>query len=107
MRQKIPHRFNEELQREEKFCPKCNEGEGAWHPIENFNKKRASYDGLETKCKDCTVKKSKSYRDSNPEYDKKYQEKNKDYLKAYKKEYYMRKKNRKKLESSLEKDGSQ
>lgn len=95
MRKRIPHRVNDEGV-EEKFCPKCNEGEGAWHPLTEFNKKKASYDGLETKCKDCTRKKSRKYRESNPEYDKNYQKKNKDYLRAYKREYYLRTKNRKK-----------
>lgn len=103
MRQKLPHKINEETGVEEKFCPKCDGTDatgvpGAWRPLSEFNKKRASYDGLETKCKNCTKCKSKNYRSENPDYDKEYQEKNKEYLKSYKKEYYMRKKNKKKTE---------
>jgi len=93
MRKRTPHRMNGDD--EEKFCPLCNDGEGEWHPIASFNRKLASWDNLETKCKHCTKKKSKKYRADNPHYDKEYQEKNRDALKAYKREYYYRKASKK------------
>lgn len=89
MRKRLPHKFIDDV--EHKFCAHCNDGEGEWHPLVNFNKKKASYDGLETKCKGCTKKKSKKYRQENPDYDREYQEKNKEALRAYKREYYRRK----------------
>lgn len=87
MKKRIPHRFNENGI-EEKYCNQCEQ----WHFVSNYNMKSASWDKLETKCKDCTKKKSAEFRKENPDYDKEYQFKNKESLKIYKKEYYNKKK---------------
>jgi len=88
MRRRIPHRtVDGEVQ---KYCKKCDN----WFFLTEFNQKKVSYDGLETKCKKCAQKKSAAFRKDNPSYDKSYQEKNLERLRDYKKEYY----NKKKLE---------
>jgi hypothetical protein len=72
---------------EEKYCSQCEN----WYPLSEFNKKQASWDSYETKHKACAQKKSATFRQENPTYDKKYQEKNSEELKTYKKEYYKKK----------------
>lgn len=86
MRTRIPHKIENDI--EEKYCKVCD----SWHPITNFNSKRASWDALETKCKHCAQKKSAKFREQNPAYDKEYQSKNLEDLKTYKREYYQKKK---------------
>lgn len=86
MRRRIPHRI--EQGEEEKYCKSCE----SWYKLSAFNKKAASYDGLETKCKECAQTKSAKFRLSNPDYDKTYQSKHIERLRAYKREYYRSKK---------------
>jgi len=86
MRKRIAHRIENGI--EQKYCKPCN----TWCNLENFNKKRASSDNLETKCRDCAKKKSKKFRNENPSYDREYQVKNAERLKAYKRNYYQKKK---------------
>ena len=68
MRRRIPHKTDDKGV-ELKYCKQCDQ----WFPLEHFNKKQASYDGLETKCKGCAQKKSAKFRQENPAYDKEYQ----------------------------------
>jgi len=84
MRRRIPHRTISGI--EQKYCKTCDQ----WHSLEKFNKKAASYDGLETKCKQCAQSKSAKFRKSHPNYDKQYQVQNNERLRAYKREYYQR-----------------
>lgn len=88
MRKRIPHRFiridGENI--EQKWCKKCE----TWKSLEEFNNKKASYDGKETQCKECTRMKSKDFRQKNPNYDKEYQKKHYEKLKKYKRNYYIK-----------------
>jgi len=86
MRRRIPHRIVHGI--EQKYCKTCDN----WFKLEDFNKKVASFDGRETKCKNCAQKKSAKFRQKNPEYDKMYQSKHNERLQAYKRSYYQRKK---------------
>jgi len=86
MRRRIPHRIEQGL--EQKYCKKCDD----WHTLNSFNKKAVSYDGLETKCKQCAQTKSAKFRQSHPDYDKQYQVKHSERLRAYKRLYYRRQK---------------
>lgn len=86
MRKRIPHEIRDGI--EVKYCKVCDK----WFPLSEFNKKMASWDGLETKCKSCAQKKSAAFRADHPSYDKEYQSKNLDDLRAYKREYYQKKK---------------
>jgi len=85
MRQRIPHRIESHI--EQKYCKKCDD----WHVLNSFNKKSVSYDGLETKCKQCAQKKSAKFRQTHPDYDKQYQVKHNERLRAYKRDYYRKK----------------
>jgi len=85
MRKRIPHKIIDGA--EAKYCKPCD----IWHGLSEFNKKKASYDGLETKCKACAKKKSERFRRENPSYDREYQVKNADRLKIYKRDYYQKK----------------
>jgi len=71
MRRRIPHKMDEKGE-ETKYCKVCDK----WFSLSCFNKKMASWDGLETKCKECAQKKSSKFRQDNPSYDKEYQSKN-------------------------------
>jgi len=86
LRRRIPHRKENGI--DQKYCKSCDD----WHKLDGFNRKSASFDGLETKCKACAQKKSSKFREKHPAYDKDYQMKNSDKLKEYKKEYYRKKK---------------
>lgn len=86
MRKRVPHNTIDGI--ECKYCKSCD----SWHNLDQFNKKAASYDGLETKCKKCAQLKSAKFRLDNPAYDKDYQQKNSEILKQYKKDYYIKKK---------------
>ena len=69
-----------------KVCSKC--GKLLVANNMNFYKyKRGKYK-LRGTCKRCMIKKSKEYRENNPEYLKKYYENNKEYIKEKNKEYY-------------------
>jgi len=86
VRKRILHRIEQGV--EEKYCKICD----SWHKLSIFNTKAASWDSLETKCKDCAQKKSSKFRLNNPDYDKRYQSKNIERLRAYKRDYYRNKK---------------
>lgn len=86
MRRRIPRRIEQGI--EQKYCKSCDK----WHNLEEFNRKVASFDHLETKCKQCARKKSAQFRSDHPSYDKDYQDKHTTRLQAYKREYYRKKK---------------
>ena len=85
MKRRIPHHIDENGNHY-KYCKDCDQ----FIVIGNFNTKNASWDKLETICKDCKIKKSAKFRKDNPSYDKKYQDTNKEKLKEYKKYYYQK-----------------
>jgi len=95
---KNPHRINDLTGEEEKFCNICKR----WVPVRMYSNKKASYDGLETRCKECIREKNKKFRDEKPEYIKQYNEDNKEKLKEYRKDYYRRSSSTKKQEEDLE-----
>lgn len=86
MRRSIPHTVIDGV--DHKYCKPCDQ----FYPLGEFNKKAASKDGYETKCKKCAKAKSAKFRQDKPNFDKEYQQKNLEKLKEYKRAYYLRKK---------------
>lgn len=66
MGKKILHKIKDGV--EYKYCKICDQ----WHFLYNFNKKSASWDNLETKCKTCAQNKSTTFKQNNPTYNKDY-----------------------------------
>lgn len=67
-----------------KRCSKC----GRFLPLDDFNKRKRSSDGLQNYCKDCSKEMYAEYRVKNKDKIEAYRQANKEKIKAMQKEYY-------------------